>query len=372
VAAAHRLTRTSSGLGSQPRSRQYFRYAEPSRVPNGPPERAVISLSVSRLIEGGGPFLAGFDETTCPRPRAISEQTARTVTSEDVGSLRMLRKAAPSALIEMWNGEVAFLGQQPPQRSADSGSGRSARPSDLWRAEDRDFLRIRRRSSAKPDVALAGQSRRRPRGTEVFCSGGGVRRGVFGVFISHGARTRPVARTSPEGWSAGCEQCGSTSTRLTVGDACSSASKMALRGEPVEASVVLSESVFAKHWPKQSSTLLPRRSRRLARSDCRCGTGSASTISHATKHRCSLTGSVFRLIRALYMWSRSGGGPQALAKGAWPGQRHGKSEAVFRSARPAIRTRGCPRSDGRQHGVLGRAWFSPRHRRIGSNDSTRG
>jgi TIR domain len=209
-----------------------------------------FSLFGLRLTEGGGPFLAGFYETLALARARFEADGEPTLTSQDVGQLAVLSKAHPSALLEIVDREAPFLGSTTPQSSADMWVREvSTAVVNYWRAETiDDYLRIRaeelRRSPTShwpaPEPAAA-----EPADVEE------PHEGQLGVFISHASEdkadvARPIAEgLEAAGWTVWLDQ-----YELTVGDSLFQRINHGLARSRCGI-VVLSESFFAKHWPKQ-------------------------------------------------------------------------------------------------------------------------
>jgi TIR domain len=159
----------------------------------------------------------------------------------------VLSKAHPSALLEIVDREAPFLGSSTAQSSADlSVREVSTAVVNYWHAETiDDFLRIRmdelRRSPMwhwpPPEPAAA----------EATDAGGNQ----LGVFISHASEDKtgvalPIAEgLQAAGWKVWLDQ-----YELTVGDSLFQRINDGLTRSRCGV-VVLSESFFAKHWPKQ-------------------------------------------------------------------------------------------------------------------------
>lgn len=245
------LTRDFVRLGSPtPVEAVFFDMPQPLRFRTGHPERAVLSLFGLRLAEAGGPFLTGFNETLALARRRFEADGEPTLTSQDVGQLAVLSKAHPSALIEIVDREAPFLGSSTAQSTADMWVREvTTAIVNYWHAETiDDFLRLRaeelRRSpmwhwpaseSAAAELADVEKSDE----------------SLLGVFVSYASEdkadvARPIAEgLETAGWSVWLDQ-----YELTVGDSLFQRINDGLTRSRCGVAV-LSESFFAKHWPKQ-------------------------------------------------------------------------------------------------------------------------
>lgn len=245
------LTRDFVRLGKPtPVESIVFDMPQPLRFRTGHPERAVLSLFGLRLTEGGGPFLAGFYETLSLARRRFEAAGDPILTSQDVGQLAVLSKAHASALLEIVDREAPFLGSTTPQSSPERWVREvSTAVVNYWQAETiDDFLRIRaevlRRSPMwhwPPPEPAAAET------TDVEGPDGDR----LAVFISHASEDKAkVARPIAEGLEASGWKVWLDQYELTVGDSLFQRINDGLARSRCGV-VVLSESFFAKHWPKQ-------------------------------------------------------------------------------------------------------------------------
>lgn len=228
----------------------FFDMPQPLRFRTGHPERAVLSLFGLRLTEGAGPFLAGFYGTLALARERFEDDNQPVLTSNDVGQVAVMSGAHPSALIEIVEREAPFLGSSTPESSPDVWVREvSTAVVSYWRAETiDDFLRLRveelRRSPMwhwpAPDLS-AGEPAGDNKADEQPLS----------VFISHAGEDKAaVAQPIAEGLEAAGWRVWLDKYELTVGDSLFERINDGLARSRCGV-VVLSESFFAKHWPKQ-------------------------------------------------------------------------------------------------------------------------
>jgi TIR domain-containing protein len=337
------LTRDFVRLGNPiPVEAVIFDMPQPLRFRTPPPERAVLSLFGLRLSKSGGVLLAGFYATLAVARMRFEAEDKPILTSQDVGQIAVQANAHPGALMEIVEREAPFLGSTTPQSSAAvwiREIGRSV--VNYWHAETiDDFLRIRaeelRRSPtwhwpSGPEEPEAGHAE-------------GVDDGARSVFISHAGEDKAdVARPIAEGLVATGWKVWLDEYELTVGDSLFEDINHGL-ARSMCGVVVLSESFFAKHWPK-------RELEALAAKESTSGEKVILPVWHgidaqylafhapmlADRLGVSTTGGIPYVVEQL---------TRALVKGIEPGKPPGSS-TVFSSALTRARPASMPATPGR-------------------------
>lgn len=245
------LTRDFVRIGKPTRVEAiFFDMPQPLRFRTGYPERAVLSLFGLRLTEGAGPLLAGFYETLALARKRYQDDDDPFLTSNDVGQVAALSRAHPSALIEIVEREAPFLGSSTPQSSPDVWVREvSTAIVNYWSVETiDDFLRLRveeLRLSPMWHWPALDQKAAMPAGDDT------ADEQRLSVFISHASEDKAaVAQPIAEGLQAAGWKVWLDRYELTVGDRLFERISDGLASSQCGV-VVLSESFFAKHWPKQ-------------------------------------------------------------------------------------------------------------------------